>query len=131
MGGTLLDSYMETVDIGVGENSVPHLDATASQAEDGRIHITLCNTSVSEGADVECVITGTGSRHCTARILTGEMDAHNDFETLERVKVEEFDAKTHGQRRCISPAGLQCPGDHCQIKGDMNGRDDVPPLPDA
>jgi alpha-N-arabinofuranosidase len=91
MDATLLDSYVESVDIGIGTSVVPHLDVTASQDESGKMHITLSNLSADESKEIDCILSGKRDAKITARILTGKIDAKNDFDAPEAVKVNNFD----------------------------------------
>jgi alpha-N-arabinofuranosidase len=90
MDATLLDSYVESVVIGTDTAPVPHLDATASQDENGKIHITISNLSADEAKEIDCIIAGKKDVNPSARILTGRIDAKNDFSNTEVVRVCEF-----------------------------------------
>lgn len=87
----LLESYVETEEIGSENNKVPNLHESVSLGKDGRIHVTLNNLSVSESYDIEAVFTETDIKGVEGAILTGEMQAHNTFENPDAVHTEKFD----------------------------------------
>lgn len=88
--GELLDSHMETEEIGVEEDKVPNLQESVSVDQDGRIHITINNLSVSEAYEVETVLAQASVREVKGTILTGGMRDYNTFEEPERVRPKEF-----------------------------------------
>lgn len=87
--GELLDSYMETEEIGT-EDKVPNLQESVSMDQDGRIHITINNLSVSEAYEVEPVLAQASVKEVKGTILTGGMRDYNTFEEPERVQPKEF-----------------------------------------
>jgi len=104
MDSILLDSYVESVQIGPDEAQVPHLDVTASQEENGKVNITLSNLSANEAKEIDCIIAGKKDANLSARILTGKIDAKNDFDNTEAVNICSFDdltATTDGCRFTI------------------------------
>lgn len=87
----LLESYVETKEIGNDEWKVPNLQESVSLDKDGRIHVTLNNLSVTESYDIDAVFTETDIKGVEGTILTGEMHAHNTFEQPDVVHTEKFD----------------------------------------
>ena len=87
----LLESYVETREIGDGEWKVPNLQESVSLGKDGRIQVTLNNLSVTESYDIDAVFTETDIKGVEGTILTGEMHAHNTFEQPDAVHTEKFD----------------------------------------
>jgi len=93
MDATLLDSYVESVEIGHEKAVVPNLDATASQDAKGKVHITLSNLSADEPKEIDCILAGLEEKNglkITARILSGKIDAKNDFNSPDAVKVCDY-----------------------------------------
>lgn len=86
----LLESYVECGEVGSGEYQVPQLDVSASQNAKGAIHITLANLCASHPQLVECPLPATEAKTVTARILQGKMNAHNNFDAPQTVKIEPF-----------------------------------------
>ncbi len=69
---------------------VPQVSATASKSEDGKIHISLANTSTDkvEKVTIDCNIQ---AKEAAATILTADHpQEHNTFAKPENVKPEEF-----------------------------------------
>ncbi len=91
MDATLVESYVESADVGTDKAQVPQLDVTASVTDDGKTHITLTNLSVDTAQDISCVLAGVAGKKFTARILSGGMDDKNDFNSLTAVSVKAFD----------------------------------------
>ncbi len=87
----LLESYVETEEIGVENNKVPNLQESVSLGKDGRIHVTLNNLSVTESYDIDAVFTETEIKGVEGTILTGEVHAHNTFDEPDAVHTEKFD----------------------------------------
>lgn len=87
----LLESYVETQEIGGEDGKVPNLHESVTLGRDGRIHVTLNNLSVTESYDIDAVFTETAIKGVEGTILTGEMHAHNTFETPDAVHTERFD----------------------------------------
>lgn len=87
---TLIDSFIETEEIGTEEARVPNLHESASVSEDGVIYLSVSNLSVDESYEVESFIVDTQVTKVAATILTGEMGAYNTFEHPETVKPAEF-----------------------------------------
>ena len=85
-GAQLLGS---SVGAGCDEKSgLPIVQESASLAADGSLSTTLCNPSASAAVEMETVICGQELRLAEARILTGEMHAHNDFEAGSPVALQ-------------------------------------------
>lgn len=89
---TLLDSYIETKEVGEEENNmVPNLTESVSVAEDGTIHITLTNLSVDEDYEIETLLAGYRPSEASGEIVHGAMTDKNTFEAPECVKVRKFE----------------------------------------
>ncbi|MCL2321697.1 MAG: alpha-N-arabinofuranosidase [Oscillospiraceae bacterium] len=86
----LLDSYVEAQEIGVDGFSVPDLHVSASKTDD-TIHVTLVNTSDSESREILCRIGGASAKSFASKILTGAINAHNDFDNPNQIKPKSFD----------------------------------------
>ncbi len=84
---TLVDCFVSTGDVG-GETPVAQISASAS-LKDGALTLTAANTSAGEAAEVEVELLGMEAASVEGRILTGAIDARNDFDG-EQVKVEPF-----------------------------------------
>ena len=88
---TLLNSHLETEGVYAG---VPNLTVSASEDENGIVHITLANISADTAYPIDCALTGKKYNTASARILTNSIGAYNDFDHPEDVKITDFDALT-------------------------------------
>ena len=86
----LLDSYVETKEIGKDDWNVPNLTESVSLGTDGKVHITMTNLSVSEDYEIEGLLADTEVLEVKGTVLTNKMNAHNTFDAPEVVKTEEF-----------------------------------------
>ena len=87
---TGLDIYLSGAD--ESSEGVPKLHASAS-IKDGALTLTIANTAADEEAEVCLALPGFAT-NVTGRILGGNMDAYNDFDAPETVKVVAFDGAT-------------------------------------
>ncbi len=99
----LVESFIEgNRAIGAGDCLVPLLSESASVDAQGYVNVTVGNLSATEGEPLELILAGREPASVEARILTGEMHAHNTFEEPERVKEEEFlDHQILGDKICF------------------------------
>ena len=86
----LADSWLQCGETGSGENTVGQLSSSASVGADGKLTLTLANLSLTDPAETECVVPGGKPRFAAARILTGAMDAKNDFDHPDAVRIVPF-----------------------------------------
>ena len=103
---TLLGTFAETEAVGVGDDTVQNLSVSASEDDDGAVHITAANLSASECCPVELELLGRADGKVSGRILTGRMDAYNDFDCPENVKIRPMEGLfiENGVIRCTLPA---------------------------
>lgn len=87
----LVESYIETKEIGTEKSKVPNLTESVSMGADGKLHITITNLSLDEAADIEGVFAETEIKSVKGTILTGAMNAHNTFDAPENVVTSAFD----------------------------------------
>ena len=98
--GELLDSYIETEEIGLEEqNMVPNLNESVSVDKNGVIHVTVANLSTTEDYEVEALLGGVKVKGVQGELLNGKMQDHNTFDQPEVVKTKDFDgAKAEGDK---------------------------------
>ncbi|MBM7570847.1 alpha-N-arabinofuranosidase [Aquibacillus albus] len=89
---TLLPINVGTPDYVYGEDTLPKINASASQDQSGTIHISICNIDPNQSEKVTCELDGiTDKSQISGRILTAEyMNEHNTFEHPNNVKPEGF-----------------------------------------
>jgi len=87
----LLESSIESENIGLEEEfQVPNLIESSSMAQDGKIHITLTNLSLSDSYEIDGIFTDASVKSVKGTILTNDMRAHNTFEEPDMVHPVEF-----------------------------------------
>ena len=103
---TLLGAFVEEGQAGEGENTIPMLSVSASEDKDGVIHVTAANLSATQSCPVELDLLGGQMGTVTGKILTGSMDAYNDFDTPNTVSIQPMEGITveNGQARFTLPA---------------------------
>ncbi len=85
-GAKQLETYAESVLVGTGDDLVPDLHVSASQAADGSVLLTTANLNCAEAVPVEVLWSGIGRRgHVEGTVLSGDMSACNTFDEPERV----------------------------------------------
>ena len=87
---TLVDSYLQTNQIGTEKYQVPNLHESVSISKDGHLNITINNLSVTENYEVQMILTDWKAEDIKGTILTGKMNAYNTFEEPENVKLYDF-----------------------------------------
>jgi alpha-N-arabinofuranosidase len=87
----LLDSWIETEKIGMGEYQVPNLQESVSLGKDGLVHLTLNNLSLTETYPITALLANSPIKSATGTILTGAMDDHNTFDHADKVHEIAFD----------------------------------------
>ena len=72
------------------EYQIEQLSVSASEKGDGAITCTIVNTSATEMLPIELCVRDRMISKVTASVLTGEMQDHNTFEDLQKVKEKPF-----------------------------------------
>lgn len=88
--GTLVESSIETKEVGVNDCMIPNLTESVSIGKDGKMYITITNASLEESEDIELVLTDAKVINASGRILTGKMKDYNSFDKDESVHNTEF-----------------------------------------
>lgn len=87
----LLPCSLESDPYMLNDNHIPQVSASASQAADGKVYLTLCNVDPHKEAQVYCELRGVQVSEVTGTVLTSEeMGAHNTFQNPERIKPAPF-----------------------------------------
>lgn len=89
MDSTLLYSTIENE----VENEATCLSQSVSIEDEGKIHITIANTSLHKDFKVECTIPYANINLASARILTGDVRAHNTFDNPDNVKIADYNVR--------------------------------------
>lgn len=88
----MLESSIETVQIGTEEHKVPNLSESVSLGKDGKIHVTITNLSMDEDYDIQGIFTDAEITAVEGKILTQDVQAYNTFENPDCVKNAAFDS---------------------------------------
>ena len=97
--GELVDSVIETKEVGVEEHMIPDLTESVSLGKDGKLHVTLTNASLTDNTEVEMILADVEAKAVKAAVLTGAMKDHNTFDAPETVKSVAFDdVKINGNK---------------------------------
>ncbi len=91
-GGTFLPVELQSPDYVFGQEKIPMVSASATRAADGSaIHLSLANTSPTQGVTVNVKLAGFTPKSVKGRVLTGAtMSAHNTFEAPNAVQPADF-----------------------------------------
>ena len=89
--GTLLESSLETENIGIKGFEIPQINESVSEDEDGNIHITLANASATATCTMNILLKGRNGCKVTGEMLTNEICAKNTFAEPEQVKLVALD----------------------------------------
>ena len=68
----------------------------SASEKDGVITLSACNTSLTDGEDIEVDLSGADAKNASALVITGEMNAHNTFDEPDKVKPEKMDVTLSG-----------------------------------
>jgi alpha-N-arabinofuranosidase len=87
----LISLEFESPDYMFMGEKIPQLSASASGDSEGKIHLSVCNLSPSQEADIDIDIRGMMVQNSTGTILTaGEMNANNTFDASNNVRTAVF-----------------------------------------
>lgn len=87
----LLSLEFENIDYIYGDEKLPQISASSSQATDGKLHVSMCNISHDQDADIDIEIKGTDIHNIEAIILTADdTNSMNTFVDCEQVKPDVF-----------------------------------------
>lgn len=87
--GELVYSWNENED---NCNGTPAISQSVS-VKDGVMTMTIANTSLTEEFEIECDLYGFEAKNASARILTADVGAYNDFDNTENVAPKAYNAE--------------------------------------
>ena len=88
----LVESSIETKNIGIDDIQVPNLTESVSMAKDGKLNVTLTNLSLDESYDIEAIFAETPVKSVKGTVLTGKMADKNTFEEPDVVHTVDFNS---------------------------------------
>ena len=77
----------------VTAHELPAISHSASANPDGSLTLTFANCSLEEDYEVNCPVVGFAAKSAEAKLLTGDVHSHNDFDAPEAVKPEAYSAE--------------------------------------
>jgi alpha-N-arabinofuranosidase len=84
--------HLDNSFIGSDKNILPQLSVSASRDAQNRVHITLCNLSPNEDAELQLDMRGLEVSTISGRILTHtQLDAHNTFDNLTGLQPQSWE----------------------------------------
>jgi len=96
----LVESYVETKQVGVCEDCmIPDLTESVSMDKSGKLHMTMTNASLTDNTEIEAIFAESPVKSVKGTILTGDMKAHNTFESPDEVHTAVFGAVTAKDNR--------------------------------
>ena len=87
---TLVDSYIEPYNIGNEGEKFQAVTKSVSVDQNGDMLITLANCSIDEDIDLDISTGSFTASDVSAQILTGEVHAHNTFDSPKNVEAVEY-----------------------------------------
>jgi len=87
---TLIESYVQQDLTGTTEAEVPLLHVSASESEDGKVHVTLVNLSADEPQQINCLLNGKEFSLASIRYISGDMNSHNQFGESPQVEIKNL-----------------------------------------
>ena len=84
------DCFIKTAKTGAGDYQIDQVSASASE-KDGVLTVTLSNADCEKTAELCLRLDGVKAQGVRARVLSGAMDAYNDFGDAKRVTIRPFD----------------------------------------
>lgn len=93
-GGEAVYCYTDNENM-CDKKNTPMISSSAS-IKNGEMTITIANCSPYEEAKICCAINHFTGKHASARILTNEIHAHNEFDNPDIVKIEDYSVNYSG-----------------------------------
>ncbi len=90
---TMLPLHLESATYDFDNTAMPAISASASKDQEGRIHLSLTNADPKQAQEIDCNFRGVKVSKATGTIITADaMNAFNDFDKEEQVKIADFNA---------------------------------------
>lgn len=91
MEGELLQVQLQNPEYTFGDEAIPQLSVSSSMDADGRIHISACNLSHTDKADISCDIVGISAGKVSGKLLSDtKLNAHNTFDRPNALEPSAF-----------------------------------------
>lgn len=86
-----IESYVQQNQTGTEEAKVPAMQVSASEDANGIVHVTLVNLSVSDVQQVHCNLAGKTFMSASIRLISGDINSHNEFGKEPQVTIQTAD----------------------------------------
>ena len=90
-GAELIDSFVETTEVGSGDNLVPNLTESVSVSEDGTINITVTNLDATNDITLDITVADTEISEACGLVVGGDIHDHNTFDKPDVVEARTLD----------------------------------------
>ncbi len=84
---TLIESYVQQDLAGTQEAQVPAMHVSASENQEGKVHVTLVNLSADKPQKVRCGLSGSDFTSAAVRYISGDLNSHNEFGKKAQVSI--------------------------------------------
>ena len=98
MEAELVYSNCENVEIEAKDGKFPAVSQSVSVDAEGKMHITVSNSSLDEDFSIDCAIPRAEYKSASAKILTAKYNAINTFDDPEAVMPKEYGVKLDGEK---------------------------------
>ncbi len=98
MEAELVYSNCENVEIEAKDGKFPAVSQSVSVDAEGKMHITVSNSSLDEDFSIDCAIPRAEYKSASAKILTAKYNAINTFDDPEAVMPKEYGVKLEGEK---------------------------------
>jgi alpha-N-arabinofuranosidase len=86
-----LPVHVESENCALGFSSIPSISASASEDENGKIHVSITNIDPMNEKTVQLELRGVSPKSVTGKVITsGNMQDHNTFENANKVGIKGF-----------------------------------------
>ena len=98
MEAELVYSNCENVEIEAKDGKFPAVSQSVSVDAEGKMHITVSNSSLDEDFSIDCAIPRAEYKSASAKILSAKYNAINTFDDPEAVMPKEYGVKLEGEK---------------------------------
>ncbi len=85
---TLIESYVQQDLTGTQEAQVPAMHVSASENQEGKVHVTLVNLSADQPQKVRCSLVGRNFSSAAIRYVSGDLNSHNAFGADAQISIQ-------------------------------------------
>ena len=91
MDALKLPAYLECENVVMGRDSIPAISASASEDDEGKIHVSMTNIDPNKDQKIDLELRGFSPKSAAGQIITsGNMQDHNTFDNSNKVAIKAF-----------------------------------------